>query len=61
MTDANLLPYYPKFIFNCSDGNCLSTGDLGAFHIVARCDINPSNFQADKDWTPLKRQFEMHP
>lgn len=28
MTDVNLLPYYPRFIFNCNDGMCLSTGDV---------------------------------
>lgn len=31
MKDANSLPYYPRFIFNCSDGKCLSTGDLDFF------------------------------
>lgn len=31
MTDANSLPYYPRFIFNCNDGNCLSTADLELF------------------------------
>ena len=28
MTNANALPYYPRFIFSCSDGNCFSTADL---------------------------------
>jgi hypothetical protein len=28
MKDANLLSTYPRFIFNCNDGRCLSTGDL---------------------------------
>lgn len=34
MTDANLLPYYPRFIFNFSDGNCFSTGDLTEFQFI---------------------------
>jgi hypothetical protein len=28
MTKASSLPHYPRFIFNCSDGNCFSTADL---------------------------------
>lgn len=28
---ASDLPYYPRFIFNCSDGNCFSTADLELF------------------------------
>nr|WP_276904078.1 hypothetical protein [Pedobacter kyonggii] len=28
MTNATDLPYYPRFIFNCSDDRCFSTGDL---------------------------------
>jgi hypothetical protein len=31
MTLTNNLPYYPRFIFNCSDEKCLSTGDLDWF------------------------------
>lgn len=31
MTDANLLPYYPRFIFNCNDDLCFSTADLEEF------------------------------
>jgi hypothetical protein len=31
MMDANSLPYYPRFIFNCNDGRCLTTGDLEIF------------------------------
>jgi hypothetical protein len=31
MTNANLLPYYPRFIFNFNDGKCLSTADLDEF------------------------------
>ncbi|MCF1192508.1 hypothetical protein LRR18_13010 [Mangrovimonas sp. AS39] len=34
MTKTNDLPYYPRFIFNCSDGNCLSTGDLELFDFI---------------------------
>lgn len=28
MTKASLLPYYPRFIFSCSDGKCFTTADL---------------------------------
>ena len=31
MTKASELPYYPRFIFNCSDDNCFSTADLELF------------------------------
>ena len=31
MIDTNKLPYYPRFIFNCDDGKCMSTGDLEYF------------------------------
>ena len=34
MTDSNNLPYYPRFIFNCDDGNCMSTGDLKFFKFI---------------------------
>jgi hypothetical protein len=34
MTDANSLPYYPRFIFNCNDGVCISTGDLENFKFI---------------------------
>jgi hypothetical protein len=46
MTDANLLPYYPRFILNCSDGKCLSTGDLDIFKFITESssDYNISRF-----------------
>ncbi|ARV15354.1 hypothetical protein [Polaribacter sp. SA4-12] len=28
MNEINELPYYPRFIFNISNGNCFSTADL---------------------------------
>ena len=28
MKKATELPYYPRFIFNCSDHNCFSTADV---------------------------------
>ena len=34
MTNANSLPYYPRFIFNCDDGVCISTGDLDTFEFI---------------------------
>lgn len=34
MTKANNLPYYPRFIFNCSDGYAFSTGDLEIFKLI---------------------------
>lgn len=34
MTDANSLPYYPRFIFNFNDGVCFSTGDLEHFEYI---------------------------
>ena len=34
MTKATNLPYYPRFIFNCDDGNCMSTGDLEMFEFI---------------------------
>lgn len=34
MTVTNSLPYYPRFIFNCNDGNCLTTGDLELFKFI---------------------------
>ena len=36
MTDANSLPYYPRFIFNCNDGRCFSTGDLDLFRFIKK-------------------------
>lgn len=36
MLITNDLLHYPRFIFNCNDGRCLSTGDLEIFsHIKA--------------------------
>lgn len=34
MTKASELPYYPRFIFNCSDEQCLSTADLELFEHI---------------------------
>ncbi|WP_373396396.1 hypothetical protein V8V91_17035 [Algoriphagus halophilus] len=34
MTLASSLPYYPRFIFNCSDDNCMSTTDLKQFEHI---------------------------
>lgn len=34
MTYTNDLPYYPRFIFNCSDGRAYSTGDLDLFKFI---------------------------
>ena len=34
MKEANKLPYYPRFIFNFSDGHCLSTADLDLFRFI---------------------------
>jgi hypothetical protein len=34
MTKANNLPYYPRFIFNCNDNKCMSTGDLELFKFI---------------------------
>ncbi|MDJ1495020.1 hypothetical protein QNI19_18925 [Cytophagaceae bacterium DM2B3-1] len=34
MTNANSLPYYPRFIFNFSDGRCFSTADLDWFTYI---------------------------
>ncbi len=31
MNKASELPYYPRFIFNCSDEKCFSTADLDLF------------------------------
>jgi hypothetical protein len=31
---ASELPYYPRFIFNCSDGSCFSTADLELFEFL---------------------------
>ncbi|RYE18308.1 MAG: hypothetical protein EOP45_14345 [Sphingobacteriaceae bacterium] len=40
MNHANALPYYPRFVFNCSNGECLSTGDLEFFESIK--DLNSS-------------------
>lgn len=34
MMKASDLPYYPRFIFNFSDGSCFSTGDLDEFEYI---------------------------
>ncbi|MER3376528.1 MAG: hypothetical protein RIM83_17955 [Allomuricauda sp.] len=34
MTKASSLPYYPRFIFNCSDDNCFSTADVELFDSI---------------------------
>ena len=31
---ASELPYYPRFIFNSSDGSCFSTADLELFEFI---------------------------
>lgn len=31
---ASKLPYYPRFIFNCSDGNRFSTADIELFKFI---------------------------
>lgn len=38
MIKAANLPYYPRFIFNCDDGNCMSTGDLEMFEYIKESD-----------------------
>ncbi|WP_338815680.1 hypothetical protein V9L05_21840 (plasmid) [Bernardetia sp. Wsw4-3y2] len=38
MTNANSLPYYPRFIFSCNDGKYFSTGDLDFFKFVKKRD-----------------------
>ena len=34
MQKAGDLPYYPRFILNCSDGNCFTTADIDEFEYV---------------------------
>ena len=38
MTKASSLPYYPRFIFNCSDGKGFSTADLDSLKYVKDSD-----------------------
>lgn len=40
MTETNNLPYYPRFILNCDDGNCMSTGDLEMFKFIKEANNN---------------------
>ena len=42
MTKASLLPYYPRFIFNCSDGKCFSTADVDWLK-----DVKDSDYEGD--------------
>ena len=46
MIDSSALPYYPRFIFNCDDGNCMSTADLEFFEHIKETssDYNISRF-----------------
>lgn len=34
MINASTLPYYPRFIFNCDDDRCFSTGDLDELEYI---------------------------
>lgn len=46
MTKASALPYYPRFIFNCSDGRCFSTADVDSLaHIKDAHDTYGSNVE----------------
>lgn len=38
MTKASALPYYPRFIFNCSDGRVFSTADVDLLKHVKDAD-----------------------
>lgn len=40
MTNASALPYYPRFIFNFSDGKCFSTCDLDEFKYIKEHEVD---------------------
>ena len=47
MTKASSLPYYPRFIFNCSDGKCFSTADLDSLEYIRDAEDEEDGYSRD--------------
>lgn len=47
MKKASLLPYYPRFIFSCSDGKCFTTADLDELKHIKDADDVDDGFGRD--------------